>query len=66
MINLLGSDYDREGESIGFHISEILKIPNNELYDGFYRITKNAIVKVSKNLDLNMNMFNSQQARFLD
>lgn len=62
---ILGSDYDREGESIGFHISEILKIPKNERKRMvFTEITKNAIVNAIKEpVDLNMNMFNSQQAR---
>lgn len=62
---ILGSDYDREGESIGFHISEVLKVRNSERKRMvFTEITKNAIVKALKEpVDLNMNMFNSQQAR---
>ena len=62
---ILGSDYDREGESIGFHISEVLKVPNNQRKRMvFTEITKNAIVNALKEpVDLNMDMFNSQQAR---
>ena len=62
---LLASDYDREGESIAWHIAEILKLPTckrKRLL--FTEITKTALQKaVSEPKDLDLNMFYAQQAR---
>ena len=62
---LLASDFDREGESIAWHISEILKIPiQNRKRLLFTEITKKALLKaVEEPKDLDLNMFYSQQAR---
>ena len=62
---LLASDFDREGESIAWHISEILKVPQGKRKRMlFTEITKDAIVKASQNpSDLDLNMFYAQQAR---
>lgn len=62
---LLACDYDREGEAIAFHISEILKIPkNNRKRMLFTEITKSALNESLKQIKtLDMNMFHSQQAR---
>ena len=62
---LLGSDFDREGEAIAWHISEQLKIPkSNRKRMLFTEITKNALEKAFNDpKDLDINMFYAQQAR---
>ena len=62
---LLAADYDREGESIAWHVSEILKIPKSKRKRLlFTEITKKALQDAAKNpKDLDLNMFYAQQAR---
>lgn len=62
---LLASDYDREGESIAWHIAEILKVPVNKRKRLlFTEITQKAILSaVDDQQDLDINMFYAQQAR---
>lgn len=64
---LLATDYDREGESIAWHVAEILNIsPHNRRRMIFTEITKKALQEASKNTKpLDMNMFYAQQARRL-
>ena len=61
----LASDYDREGESIAWHISDELKLnSSNRKRIVFTSITKKAILDSIKSpTDIDMNMFYSQQAR---
>lgn len=70
----IATDPDREGEAIGFHISEIIKQginenPKNKIHVDLYRasfneITKPAIEKAIKNsTNLNMKLVESQEAR---
>ena len=61
----LASDYDREGESIAWHISEVLKLnESNSKRIVFTEITKKAIINSIKNpTKLDLNMFYAQQAR---
>lgn len=61
----LASDYDREGESIAWHVSQILKLnSSNRKRILFTEITKSAILKsLEKPTDIDMNMFYAQQAR---
>lgn len=61
----LASDFDREGESIAWHISNVLKLkPENRQRILFTEITKKAILdSLKKPGDIDMNMFYSQQAR---
>ena len=61
----LASDYDREGESIAWHISKVLKLnEQNSKRIVFTEITKNAILNSIKNpTKLDVNMFYAQQAR---
>jgi len=61
----LASDFDREGESIAWHVSKVLNLNNtNRKRILFTEITKKAILNSLKNPgDIDINMFNSQQAR---
>lgn len=61
----LAADYDREGEAIAWHLAEVLKLKNNNTKRIlFTEITKNALNNAIKNpTEININMFNSQQAR---
>jgi len=61
----IASDYDREGEAIGWHLSQILKAkPENTKRIIFTEITKSAIQKAVKNpTKIDINMFYAQQAR---
>ena len=61
----LASDFDREGESIAWHVQNVLKVPSektNRII--FTEITKKALQTAIKNpTSLDINMFYSQQAR---
>ena len=61
----LASDLDREGESIAWHISETLKLPEEKTRRiTFSEITKKAITKAIENPgEIDMNLNNAQQAR---
>ena len=61
----IASDYDREGEAIGWHLTQILKSkPENTKRIIFTEITKNAIQNAVKNpTNIDINMFYAQQAR---
>jgi DNA topoisomerase-1 len=62
---LLAPDPDREGEAIAFHLKEILKSSNNEIYRIiFNEITRKSILEAMKNpSDIDQNKVNSQQMR---
>ena len=61
----LASDEDREGESISWHLAEVLNLdPATTKRIVFHEITKPAIQKAVQNPRLiNMNLVNAQQAR---
>jgi DNA topoisomerase I len=61
----LASDEDREGESISWHLAEVLGLnPETTKRIVFHEITKPAIEKaVSNPRTINMNLVNAQQAR---
>ncbi len=61
----LASDEDREGESISWHLAEILKLdPLTTKRIVFHEITKPAIEKAVQNpRTINMDLVNAQQAR---
>jgi DNA topoisomerase I len=61
----LASDEDREGESISWHLAEVLNLdPKTTKRIVFHEITKPAIEKAVKNPRLiNMDLVNAQQAR---
>ena len=61
----IATDYDREGEAIGWHLYDYFKIKNYERIL-FTEITKKAVLKAIANpKKLDMNMFYSQQARMI-
>ena len=61
----IATDYDREGEAIGWHLYDYFKIKKYERIL-FTEITKKAVLKaIEKPSKLDMNMFYSQQARMI-
>lgn len=60
----LATDEDREGESISWHLCEVLKLPKDTARITFHEITKPALENAIKNpRTVDMNMVASQQAR---
>ncbi len=60
----LATDEDREGESISWHLLEVLKLPKNTNRITFHEITKSALESAIKSpRTINMDMVSSQQAR---
>ena len=61
----LAADYDREGEAIAWHLSDVLKLKDkNTKRILFTEITKKALNSaINSPTEININMFNSQQAR---
>lgn len=60
----LATDEDREGESISWHLMEVLKLPKNTNRITFHEITKPALEEAVKNpRHVDMSMVSSQQAR---
>ena len=60
----LATDEDREGESISWHLCEVLKLPKNTARITFHEITKSALETAIKNPRVvDMDMVSSQQAR---
>ena len=60
----LATDEDREGESISWHLCEVLKLPKNTARITFHEITKPALEQAIKNpRTVDMDMVASQQAR---
>jgi len=59
----IGSDPDREGEAIAFHIASLFEgRPVKRVL--FHEITKNGVLKaIDESVELNENLYNSQQAR---
>jgi len=63
----IATDFDREGEAIGWHVVEVLGVePKNVRRLVFKEITKKGLTEALKNpIVLDMNMVNSQQARMV-
>ena len=60
----LATDEDREGESISWHLCEVLQLPKNTARITFHEITKPALESAIKNPRIvDMDMVSSQQAR---
>ena len=60
----LATDEDREGESISWHLCEVLKLPKDTARITFHEITKPALEAAIKHpRTVDMNMVASQQAR---
>lgn len=64
---IIATDYDREGEAIGWHITQVLNIKiDNAPRLIFKEITKNGLLSALKSPSkLDMNMIYSQQARMV-
>ena len=62
---VIATDMDREGEAIGWHITQLLKLdPTTTQRIVFNQITKSAVCNAMKNPGLlDMNLVNAQQAR---
>lgn len=60
----LATDEDREGESISWHLLEVLKLPKNTHRITFHEITKSALqAAIAKPRTVDMDMVSSQQTR---
>lgn len=60
----LATDEDREGESISWHLCEVLKLPKDTARITFHEITKPALENAIQNpRTVDMDMVSSQQAR---
>ena len=60
----LATDEDREGESISWHLLEVLNLPKDTARITFHEITEPALKEAIKNpRTVDMNMVSSQQAR---
>lgn len=60
----LATDEDREGESISWHLTEVLKLPKDTARITFHEITKSALEEaISHPRTVDMDMVASQQAR---
>ena len=60
----LATDEDREGESISWHLCEVLSLPKDTARITFHEITKPALENAIKNpRTVDMDMVSSQQAR---
>ena len=59
---LLACDFDREGESISWHLAEVLKLKTDRQRLLFTEITEKANKAVKDPKPLDMNMFYAQQA----
>lgn len=62
----IATDPDREGESIGWHVLNLLKIKDSDSVQRvtFHEVTKEAVLNAIKNSgSLNMDLVDSQQAR---
>lgn len=60
----LATDEDREGEAISWHLTQVLKLPEDTARITFHEITKSALEEAIKNpRTVDMAMVSSQQAR---
>ena len=60
----LATDEDREGESISWHLTEVLKLPKDTARITFHEITKPALIAaIQAPRTVDMDMVSSQQAR---